>query len=94
MLLISASITSRPYRIGGSTPIVPKPVGTFFKFSSRMRLAVLVRAHDLDQIMLGHGVARLAAENVFQTRLGAAFVAQADEIVFGSEMRQRANVST
>jgi len=31
---ISSSIFNRPYWIGGSTPILPKLVGTFFKFSS------------------------------------------------------------
>ena len=43
------------------------------------RFAFLVRAHNLDQIMFGHGVAGLASKNVFQTRLGASFIAQPHE---------------
>src|SRR5260221_5949738 len=44
-----------------------------------LRLAALVRAHDLDQLVLGDRVANLAPENVLEPRLSAAFIAQADE---------------
>src|SRR5205823_6003750 len=44
------------------------------------RLAFLVCPHDLDQVVLGDGVARLAAEDVFEARLGAALIVQPHEI--------------
>src|SRR5258705_6078044 len=43
-------------------------------------LAVLVGAHDFDKVVFGDGVARFAAENVFEARLGAALIVQTHEI--------------
>ena len=50
------------------------------RFSSRNGFRALVRAHDLDQVMLCYGIARFAAENVFQSRLRTAFIMQPHEI--------------
>ena len=47
------------------------------------RLALLVRPHNFDQVVLGDRIARLAPENVFEARLGAAFVVQAHKINLG-----------
>ncbi len=47
------------------------------------RHAVLGGADDLDQLVLGDGVAGLAAEDVVQAGLGAAFVAQPQEVLQG-----------
>jgi hypothetical protein len=44
---------------------------------------VLGGADDLDQLVLGHRVAGLAAEDVVQPRLGAALVAQPQEVLQG-----------
>src|SRR5260370_13347169 len=44
------------------------------------RLAVLVGTHDFDQVMFGNGVARLAAEDVIETRQGTALIVQTHEI--------------
>src|SRR5207253_1234562 len=45
--------------------------------------ALLVCSHDLDQVVLGDGIARLAAENVLEARLGASLIVQPDEIDLG-----------
>src|SRR6478609_307033 len=43
-------------------------------------LAVLVGAHDFDKVVFGDGVARFAAEDVFEARLRAALIVQTHEI--------------
>ena len=47
------------------------------------RHAVLGGADDLDQLMLGDGVAGFAAENVVEARLGTALVAQPQKVLQG-----------
>jgi ribosomal protein L35 len=49
--------------------------------ASRKRHAILGRADDLDQLVLGDRIAGLAAQDVVEARLGTAFVAQSQEIL-------------
>src|SRR6266536_387806 len=75
-VLISSSIFNRPYSIGGRTPMVPRPVGTFFRFSSRSGLRFLsMRTISIRSCF--------ASKNVFQPRLRASLIAQPDEIGLG-----------
>src|SRR5262249_6435361 len=54
--------------------------GTAFEGFIALWLAVFVGTDDFDQVVFGNGVTCFAAENFFETRLGAALIVQANEI--------------
>ena len=58
------------------------------------RHAILGGADDLDQLMLGDSVAGFAAQNIVEAGLGAAFIAQPQEVLQRIVIRQRAKRST
>src|SRR5439155_3456234 len=61
----------------------PQAFWHIFQMFIAQRVAILVDANDLDQVMFGDSVACFASKNVFQPRLRASLISQPDEIGLG-----------